>query len=677
MTRQILNVPFVSRYTEDGVWLDCGACCVAMLLGAMAQPTSPQKLAAGKSGRQSARPLSPVALVRAAQAGGLTMFKAKGRMFDDLRRLIDDGQPPIVILKYGAIPDRLEQRCTGRHFVVMVGYDDTAGLVFVNDPHYPEAGEGGTGGYRRAYPYETFLEAWSAFDFSVIVPMPVQPPAPRPSADFSFSAPASLGDVWVIAPLGLRMRSTPDVAAGSIAEGVPFGQRLSALSPESGPDANGYFWQQVLTDQGVKGWVAAGAGGDRYLANKPPVEPYTVYVLDTPPVRQAGSLNLRETRDINAPLKESVPIGAALVVYQRVTEADGTPWLWVKSPGGAFGWAREKADGVVLVSASAQTVIVDAQKPAPPAKMERGVHASPIVTPLPNLVQRLQALGIQWYKMLDDGNPVNLETVSALKQAGIEPIVRIYQGGQFPGRLAEHLRQRFGPLRAAGATYVEIGNEPNLGGEWRERDSNSWQNESQTNSVADNWYLDAKEAIQAGLKPAIYAMAPTERDRGVHPQNSSVQWLVRMMQRLAATRGAEVKGWLATEQVWLAVHTADFGRPFDYDPFAGGIDDMCLRGYEVARKIVFDVFGVWPVTISTEGGVYSPSHLRDLEWSSPYTDEQWGERLKLMFDYPTQLRVMCPWTLSDEGVQDKRWIGCGWYDRDGNARSPVTMLRVA
>lgn len=673
MTKQMLNIPFVSRYTAEGARLDCGACCVAMLLEAMAQPASPSELAAGKYGCQ----LSPTALVRGAQAGGLTMFKDKDRMFDDLRRLIDDGQPPIVLLKYGAIPDRLERRCTGRHYVVVVGYDDAAGHVFINDPHYLEAGEDGAGGYRRAYSYETFLEAWAGFDFSVLAPVPAAAPAPpvEDAAALAFSFAAGQDNVWVVAPLGLLVRAHADVPAGPGAPVIPFGQRLMALGPESAPDVKGLTWRQVKTDYGLTGWVAASAGGNRYLSGVAPVAPYTVYVLDTAPVQQAGGLSVREERNINATYKESVPIGGQLVVYQRVTEVDGTPWLWIKSPSGVFGWVREKANGVVLVNASAQTVVVDEQKVGPPGKMERGVHASPIVTPIPNLVQRLQTLNIRWYKMLDDGNPVNLETITMLKKAGIEPIVRIYQGGQFPGRLAEALRKRFGPVRAAGATYVEIGNEPNLKVEWRE--ANSWKNEAQTNSVADNWYLDAREAIQAGLKPAIYAMAPTERGRGVHPDYSSVQWLTRMMQRLAATHFAEVKGWLANEQIWLAVHTADFGQPFDYDPFKGGYDDMCLRGYEIARKIVFDAFGVWPVTISTEGGVYSPKHLKDMDWMPTYTDVQWGERLKQMFDYPTQLRAMCPWTLSDEGVHDTRWIGCGWYDRDGNPRSPVTTLRIA
>jgi hypothetical protein len=496
-----------------------------------------------------------------------------------------------------------------------------------------------------------------------------------PEAALSFAPVTVLGDVWVIATPWLNLRTQPDTSGEPIG-GLPFGQHLAMLSPETDPDAHGYTWQQVQTDEGVKGWVAASGGGERYLSDKPPREPYTVYVLDTQPVRNAGGLALREARDVDAWPKERAPVGAALTVYQRVTETDGTSWLWVKWADGGSGWVREKAEGVILLSQTRpeQVPATATQTAGPAAQMGRGVHGAPTVTSVSNLLQRLQALHVGWYKMLDDGNPANLQTITALKQAGIEPIVRLYQGGQFPGRLNPELRQRFGALRDAGATYIEIGNEPNLRVEWRE--PNDWHNQAQVNSVADNWYLDAKEAIQAGLKPAIYAMAPTERGRGVHPQFSSVQWLTRIMQRLAATHGAEVKGWLANEQAWLAVHTADFGRPFDYDPFEGGIDDMCLRGYEVARKIVFDALGVWPVTISTEGGVYSPSHLRDMDFPVPYTDEQWGARLSDMFNYPTQLRAMCPWTLSDEGVHDQRWIGCGWYDRNGNARSPARKLAV-
>jgi len=30
--------------------------------------------------------------------------------------------------------------------------------------------------------------------------------------------------------------------------------------------------------------------------------------------------------------------------------------------------------------------------------------------------------------------------------------------------------------------------------------------------------------------------------------------------------------------------------------------------------------------------------------------------------------TLMPWTFTDEDVADARWIGCGWYDKDGNRR---------
>ena len=327
---------------------------VAMLLGAMGRQVSAKNVVA-KSGR-AGKPLSPRGIVRGAHALGLSLFEGQSFSLADLKHFLDNGQPPIALVKYGAIPDRRERRLTGGHYVLVVGYDDTTGEIFVHDPHYPR---GSSEGCQRAYAYRTFLDAWAKpSGFSLIVPslaqsaalivVPVPEPQPLP-APVSFGPPAGLGDAWVIAPAGLLLRTQPDVPPGSGATGVSFGQHLTLLSPESAPDDKGRVWQQLSTDQGAVGWAPASVGGERYLATAQPAEPYTVQVLDTQPVRDAGGLSVRESRDIESARLEKVQIGDALVVYYRVTEADGTPWLWVKSPGGNYGWVREKADGVTLV----------------------------------------------------------------------------------------------------------------------------------------------------------------------------------------------------------------------------------------------------------------------------------------------------------------------------------------
>ena len=394
MNRRMLTVPFVSRFDADGARLDCGACCAAMLLGAMAQAASAAEIAAAAEvdlapGRTGCR-LSPSALIRGAAAFELTLFKAAGYTFEDLKRLVDDGQPPIALLRYGEIPDRLERRCTAEHYVAVVGYDDETAEIFINDPHYPEA----SGGYRRAYSYPVFMAAWSALGNVLLVPAPVatsmlakapafQPPdaaAPR----------GAVGDLWVIAPVGLRVRSAPDAQAGAVAATVTFGQHVLALGAETAVDSKTYTWQQIQTDYGAQGWVAASMGGTRYLAEQPPVEPYPLYVLNTALAQQAGGLNVRESRDVQAALRESVPIGGRLVIYGRVTEVDGTPWLWVKTPGEKFGWAREQAEGVMLVG------------PAEVEELNRyGININPYPTGAhrPLTVEELQQ-GVGWVRFV-------------------------------------------------------------------------------------------------------------------------------------------------------------------------------------------------------------------------------------------------------------------------------------
>jgi hypothetical protein len=320
-----------------------------MLLGAVAQDASPAEIIAASGMTR----LAPPAIVRGAQAFGLKLHHGKGYSLNDLKNLLDDGQPPIARIKYNHIPDRPNRRYTGAHYVLVVGYDDASGQIFINDPHYPPpasppqaGGIRGGEGRRRAYSYQTFLTAWAAADNVLLIPSLASAQL-APDAMPSFAT--GIGEAWVIAPVGLVLRPQRNVPPGAGATGVIFGQHLTLLSPESGPDEKGRTWQQVQTDPGATGWVPASAGGDRYLSPTQPVNPYTLHVLDTSPARDAGGLSVRDTRDINSAMLERVAIGGQVTVYNRVTDASGTPWLWVKSPGGNYGWVREKADGVTLV----------------------------------------------------------------------------------------------------------------------------------------------------------------------------------------------------------------------------------------------------------------------------------------------------------------------------------------
>lgn len=317
--------------------------------------------------------------------------------------------------------------------------------------------------------------------------------------------------------------------------------------------------------------------------------------------------------------------------------------------------------------------------PESPRVFEVGVHSAPIPFPTVDisvLIQRLQALGIKQYKLLDDGNPGNVPLIQALLSSGITPVVRMFQQGQFPGRLAEPLRERAYVLRAAGVDMFEIANEPNLSNEWQNGafPVTGWQDTDVVNQTADNWWADVMEMIGHGCKVAFPAMAPTDRG-GTNSLYSSVMWARKMLDWIGANHRQQMTQFLQEGKVWLAVHTSPFTRPFDYSPVQPwGTDDMCLLGYEPLQAYFRLLFGITPLTISTEGGVYSPSHIEELGWyDAPYNWDSWGDYTWAMHNFLAQrgtLNGMHTWVLSDEG--SPWWPNCGWYDQYGNPRTPIT-----
>jgi hypothetical protein len=97
-----------------------------------------------------------------ARTYGLAFDYATGRRLDDLKRWIDEGKPPIALVRYSHWSQiqpgvSTQDGFTGPHFVVVVGYGD--GNIVINDPNYwpPRRLEG----YRKAWSEELFHLAWS------------------------------------------------------------------------------------------------------------------------------------------------------------------------------------------------------------------------------------------------------------------------------------------------------------------------------------------------------------------------------------------------------------------------------------------------------------------------------------------------------------------------------------
>lgn len=348
---KILNVPYKCQNDADANLkrTDCGAACIAMILGGLGQTVTTNAVvtASGQSGDNG---LMQSQVVNAAKAFGLNMTWQAGYTLDDVRRFIDNGQPPIALIKYANIPDRVDTRSTGGHYVVVIGYDDATNRVFINDPDYFP---GTNGGFQKAYSNETWLSAWGGFavgenlNFCLIVPQPAQPVQGE-----DIEQPQPIGTetpVWVTAPAGLLFRSAPNAGAGTIG-GLVFGQALTAIGAEKTPaDASGRTWQQVRTAAGVTGFVAASLSGQRLLATSKPADPYIVQVIDGQPIRDAGGLAVRDARNVMLPPVDRVQPGERLTVYARIEEGT-TPWLWVQSPRNQYGWARETSQNQPLVA---------------------------------------------------------------------------------------------------------------------------------------------------------------------------------------------------------------------------------------------------------------------------------------------------------------------------------------
>jgi hypothetical protein len=85
---------------------------------------------------------------------------------DDLRAMLDAGRPIIIGLDsddlYGSGDAPFADDMVAGHAVVITGIDDEAGLVYINDPGFPD-------GAGVAIPLEQFEDAWTDADHSMIV----------------------------------------------------------------------------------------------------------------------------------------------------------------------------------------------------------------------------------------------------------------------------------------------------------------------------------------------------------------------------------------------------------------------------------------------------------------------------------------------------------------------------
>ncbi len=167
-------------------------------------------------------------------------------------------------------------------------------------------------------------------------------------------------------------------------------------------------------------------------------------------------------------------------------------------------------------------------------------------------IGELVALGIKWFKILDD-NGNSLTFCEKLLAAGIFPIVRIIRRDPppndtpepNPGHIGRPEEETLRRLIAAGVRYFETNNEPDRDTEWK-------HNAMPTNPleaaklVALNWLFDARFILEAGGLPGLPAIS-----------NGGNLDLIGAL----ATLGKQN---ILLEGCWIALHNDCLNRPLDY-----------------------------------------------------------------------------------------------------------------
>jgi len=208
--------------------------------------------------------------------------------------------------------------------------------------------------------------------------------------------------------------------------------------------------------------------------------------------------------------------------------------------------------------------------PRPKNDNRRGIHWSPSVShpkgaALDFWISELQAMGMKWVKLLDDGCGSSLELCQRLLAIDVMPIVRLYRLEPNPGHIEARELETARVLISAGVRYFETNNEPNLPSEWKNnRLPSNW-----LDVAIDNFIYDADRIIELGGLPSLPAMGLSDHDRP----------LAAVVNRGRAD--------LFEKGAWIAIHNYTQNRPLDY-PY----DPVNQEGAPVAQE-EFERLGPW------------------------------------------------------------------------------------
>jgi uncharacterized protein YkwD len=253
--------------------------------------------------------------------------------------------------------------------------------------------------------------------------------------------------VYVNSDSGLNLRAEPSVSSTVLRTLSP-GTHLTALGTAAAPDASGATWQNVQTDEGQAGWVAAQFLIDQkpISATPTPTAPPLPIGGTTPvatPIAAAGyvyvaapdGLNLRAQASASAQLLRTLANGQRLQTNGLGFGPDdnGITWFNVKTDDGVEGWVS-----VQFVT----TTVPSVATPAPAVNVVEAVQ---------EILRRTNALrqnsSIPAVTLNDDLSHIALEHSQYMAQNGISHVgangltarQRISNAGYGAGRPVENI----------------------------------------------------------------------------------------------------------------------------------------------------------------------------------------------------------------------------------------------
>lgn len=199
------------------------------------------------------------------------------------------------------------------------------------------------------------------------------PPPTATAAPTNTPAPAtpSTRQVYVNGD-GVNFRDAPSTS-GNVLQVLTQGTPLTALDAPTAPDAAGLAWQNVRTDDGRSGWVAAQLLSAVTPTPTPPPAPSGTPVVT--PVAEPGYVYVASTNGLNLRADHSATsnVVTQLANGQRLQtnglgfgpDDQNLKWINVKTDNGQLGW----------VAADFVSTEVPSVKPAEPPTNERDIAA--------------------------------------------------------------------------------------------------------------------------------------------------------------------------------------------------------------------------------------------------------------------------------------------------------------